>query len=279
MNKINEMQIIEVKDMYSQDFYNKVDNMINKCFENLNQKQILQIIESYKIYTRKGFDGCIYFIKDCDRNIIKIGKTNNLTKRIKDFKDNYDFCGLKPNLKIIACFLTLKEHLNFSERLFHNMFKDKRSYREWYNITEIDINNMFLELEYSENLYNCEVKDINYFTFDMYDKDFIKNELDFKCGCNLINNRLDYRNKHQSKNLISENILYDIAIFNMTSEIKLGCFNYEYKDNCIKTNLKTSYCLKNDKNKIITLESLSDYYVEHPIEIMSNSINSENVIK
>lgn len=280
MSTITEMQINKTDDinnnMYNDLFYSKINEMVYKAFDGLSNKNILEITESYKIYNKKGFDGCVYFIKDNIRNIIKIGMTRNLKKRINELKNAYDFCGLNSNLKMVACFLTTRENLVYAERYFHKLFKEYLDYREWYNISEEKLIQIIDGLQNEKGIHYCNINNIIYFSYNI-GAEYLKFK-NFECDYSFVYNNLDIRNKRRCKYLSNEKILHDIMLHNICSDYKFGCIIFSYKNNKIQIELKTSYCENIDKIKIFTYDSISNYFVKNPRnEFIINNINAENV--
>lgn len=76
---------------------------------------------------------CVYFISDGD--FVKIGKTNDIKKRIKTLKT------ANPRELKIICLINCKNSLesNILESKIHKYFEKKNVSWEWYRIEQIDI--------------------------------------------------------------------------------------------------------------------------------------------
>lgn len=277
MSTVTEQQMIDVKDirenMYTDLFYKKVESMVYKAFDGLSDDNILEMIEAYKIYNTKGFDGCIYFVKDNNRNIIKIGMTRNLKKRINDFNQAYDFCGIDSNIKIVACFMTNKEHLVYAERYFHKLFEKYLKYREWYDISEENLLKIINDIQYEKSVSYYSSNNVLYFSYNI-GVEYLKLK-NFKCDYSFIYNSLDFENKNKCKYLSSDKILHDVMIHNICSDYKIGCVVFSYENDIIKSELKTSYCQNSENLKIFTYQLISDYFVKN----LKDEFNADNINK
>lgn len=82
----------------------------------------------------------IYFIKDYKRGLIKIGKTTDLKKRMYSIRGSLITSGINVScIKLVGLYPVIKEDLHFVESEIHFIFKDKRKYGEWFDISETDI--------------------------------------------------------------------------------------------------------------------------------------------
>jgi len=90
-------------------------------------------------YLKKTYWFKTYFL--CDRNtgMIKIGKTTNVGRRIKEIKK------LNPSTELI---LVLNQNVELD---LHREYEHKRSIGEWFNLTENDIIN--IKIRYHERTY------------------------------------------------------------------------------------------------------------------------------
>lgn len=80
----------------------------------------------------------VYFIKNEDNGLIKIGKTNDIQRRIKDLKNTFFHLGLTtPKLTLINYIETNKPFE--LECQLHHYFKEQRELGEWFNITEEEV--------------------------------------------------------------------------------------------------------------------------------------------
>ena len=86
------------------------------------------------------FKSYIYFLKDINRGIIKIGKTSHLYFRISQIRSSMITAGINvEGLRLIGIYPTISQDIDLVEKEFHFRFKDKRVLGEWFKINEADI--------------------------------------------------------------------------------------------------------------------------------------------
>lgn len=134
------------------------------------------------------FKSYIYFLKDINRGIIKIGKTSNLYYRISQIRSSMIMAGVDvKGLKLIGIYPTIKQDIDLVEREFHLKFKDKRYIGEWFKIDEDEINLKKISKKLGVNIFtgemNCEIDTnrnwINDIKYIQHVKD-IDNLIEFK---------------------------------------------------------------------------------------------------
>lgn len=81
--------------------------------------------------------GGVYFIKNNDNGLIKIGKTENISKRYKQINSSFKHCGMNPNLSLVG-FVETKYHREL-EYFIHNELKKFKVQNEWYSIKSLSI--------------------------------------------------------------------------------------------------------------------------------------------
>ena len=111
------------------------------------------------------FKSYIYFLKDINRGIIKIGKTSNLYYRISQIRSSMLMAGVDvKGLKLIGIYPTIYQDVDLVERELHLKFKDKRCIGEWFKINDDEIGlkkiNKILGISIFTGEMNCEI-DIN----------------------------------------------------------------------------------------------------------------------
>lgn len=139
---------------YSKKEYNvgdmKFKDVIKICnFFNCNIEDIYDYDENNEssklksLYICKNkieFKSYIYFLKDINRGIIKIGKTSHLYFRISQIRSSMITAGINvEGLKLIGIYPTISQDVDLVEKEFHFRFKDKRVLGEWFKINEADI--------------------------------------------------------------------------------------------------------------------------------------------
>ena len=80
----------------------------------------------------------VYFIKNNKNNLVKVGHSSNISKRFAQIISSAKFNG------DIDCDLTLKEFIvckqhSKLEKYLHQVYKYKRVIREWYSLSDKDI--------------------------------------------------------------------------------------------------------------------------------------------
>lgn len=97
----------------------------------------------------------VYFIKNENNKSVKIGKTNNIDKRLKQIKQQFTHLGLvAPELTLIEYIET--ENSNKLEKKAHEKFKQYRTLGEWFNIDELQIKQWVIEIK------DIEIEKSNY---------------------------------------------------------------------------------------------------------------------
>ena len=128
----------------------KFKDIIKICnFFNCNIEDIYDYDENNKssklksLYICKNkieFKSYIYFLKDINRGIIKIGKTSHLYFRIRQIRSSMITAGINvEGLRLIGIYPTISQDIDLVEKEFHFRFKDKRVLGEWFKINEADI--------------------------------------------------------------------------------------------------------------------------------------------
>ena len=168
------------RNLYYKEVTEGANKIFTELFGELSSSQVDDIIQSFSIKQsnksifRKSSFGWIYFIKDEDRDLVKIGMTDDIIKRFSQLKTNYKFCGLQGKLKTIAlCAVNGRYNLRNVEKFFHNMFSKYHNYMEWYTIDEEVLSCMLNEYIEKKHYTKNTVDGINIFLMnDSYDKLF-----------------------------------------------------------------------------------------------------------
>lgn len=89
----------------------------------------------YKLYDN-NFDNIktkgVYVIQDLNNNRVKIGITDNLSRRYKEILKSFKFCGTIPDLKIIY-FIEYKDNFKL-EQYLHKELRDYNYLNEWFDL-------------------------------------------------------------------------------------------------------------------------------------------------
>lgn len=91
-------------------------------------KKIMNPIWKQQEYLASGY---VYFVKHKGFNFIKIGKTSDLELRLKQLRQEFG------NIELVHSIET--ESAIELEKYFHHVFADKRTDREWFDISEQDL--------------------------------------------------------------------------------------------------------------------------------------------
>ena len=155
ISKVDMCKILRMSEnSYSKKEYNigdmKFKDIMKICsFFNCNIEDIYDYDENNKssklksLYICKNkieFKSYIYFLKDINRGIIKIGKTSHLYFRISQIRSSMITAGINvEGLRLIGIYPTISQDIDLVEKEFHFRFKDKRVLGEWFKINEADI--------------------------------------------------------------------------------------------------------------------------------------------
>lgn len=75
--------------------------------------------------------GFIYFVKDNENGYVKVGRTNNVNKRLSQLS----ICN--NNLKVLR--IVKSNNTILWEKELHNFYKNKKVFKEWFSINETNI--------------------------------------------------------------------------------------------------------------------------------------------
>ena len=170
----------------------KFKDIIKICnFFNCNIEDIYDYDENNKssklksLYICKNkieFKSYIYFLKDINRGIIKIGKTSHLYFRISQIRSSMITAGINvEGLRLIGIYPTISQDVDLVEKEFHFKFKNKRCVGEWFKINDDEIGlkkmNKILGVNIFTGEMNCEI-DINRDWFKDIEKIYDTKDLD-----------------------------------------------------------------------------------------------------
>ena len=152
----------------SKDFENTVDKIIeNKMYyynwlkNNINPKQLLNCEDidfsfNYAldyVYRCMLMDSehktsVVYFIRNKYNGLLKIGKTNDLQRRINEIESCFNFLGLDTNELAVEAISYCPYGMNNGkvETYYHNLFKEKRKIGEWFDVSYDELlNSLFVD--------------------------------------------------------------------------------------------------------------------------------------
>ena len=159
MNNITMEQRKDVlnKIISSEDFENAVDKIIeNKMYyynwlkNNIKPKQLLNCedidfsfnyaldyVYRCMLMDSKHKTSVVYFIRNKYNGLLKIGKTNDLQRRINEIESCFNFLGLDTNELAVEAISYCPYGMNNGkvETYYHNLFKEKRKIGEWFDVS------------------------------------------------------------------------------------------------------------------------------------------------
>lgn len=106
----------------------------------------------------------VYFIRNKYNGLLKIGKTNNLQRRINEIENCFNFLGLDTNELVVEAISYCPYGMNNGkvETYYHNLFKEKRKIGEWFDVSYDELLNS-LFVNYIINGVLVTVEDTYYF--------------------------------------------------------------------------------------------------------------------
>lgn len=152
----------------SKDFENTVDKIIenkmsyyNWLKNNIKPKQLLNCEDidfsfNYAldyVYRCMLMDSehktsVVYFIRNKYNGLLKIGKTNDLQRRINEIENCFNFLGLDTNELAVEAISYCPYGMNNGkvETYYHNLFKEKRKIGEWFDVSYDELlNSLFVD--------------------------------------------------------------------------------------------------------------------------------------
>ena len=96
-------------------------------------------------YIKGNTTSVVYFIRNEYNGLLKIGKTNNLSRRMKEIEQCYTFLGMntqKIKLEAIS-YCPFNMDNSQVESYYHDLYKENRVIGEWFNISYDQLFNDF----------------------------------------------------------------------------------------------------------------------------------------
>ena len=152
----------------SEDFENTVDKIIenkmsyyNWLKNNIKPKQLLNCedidfsfnyaldyVYRCMLMDSKHKTSVVYFIRNKYNGLLKIGKTNDLQRRINEIERCFNFLGLDTNELAVEAISYCPYGMNNGkvETYYHNLFKEKRKIGEWFDVSYDELlNSLFVD--------------------------------------------------------------------------------------------------------------------------------------
>lgn len=127
-----------------------------------------------------GNTSVVYFIRNEYTGLLKIGKTNNLIKRIREIKGNFLFLGLEQQKLSIEAISYCPFGINngIVETYYHNMFKKHRKNGEWFDV-DYDLLSCSLNTDYIINGVLATVEDTGDFPYKIVPIELQENNIEY----------------------------------------------------------------------------------------------------
>ena len=90
----------------------------------------------------------VYFIRNKYNGLLKIGKTNDLQRRINEIESCFNFLGLDTNELAVEAISYCPYGMDNGkvETYYHNLFKEKRKIGEWFDVSYDELlNSLFVD--------------------------------------------------------------------------------------------------------------------------------------
>lgn len=152
----------------SEDFKNTVDKIIenkmsyyNWLKNNIKPKQLLNCedidfsfnyaldyVYRCMLMDSEHKESVVYFIRNKYNGLLKIGKTNDLQRRINEIENCFNFLGLDTNELVVEAISYCPYGMNNGkvETYYHNLFKEKRKIGEWFDVSYDELlNSLFVD--------------------------------------------------------------------------------------------------------------------------------------
>ena len=152
----------------SEDFENTVDKIIenkmsyyNWLKDNIKPKQLLNCedidfsfnyaldyVYRCMLMDNEHKTSVVYFIRNKYNGLLKIGKTNDLQRRINEIESCFNFLGLDTNELAVEAISYCPYGMNNGkvETYYHNLFKEKRKIGEWFDVSYDELlNSLFVD--------------------------------------------------------------------------------------------------------------------------------------
>ena len=125
------------------DYYEKLKKYILKGSKEKTQQSLEDGIEHiYRCMLLDEYIPCnntsiVYFVRNQYNGLLKIGKTNNLARRLKEIEKSFTFLGMDTQKLSIEAISYCPFNMDNSqvESYYHDLYKENRVLGEWFNIS------------------------------------------------------------------------------------------------------------------------------------------------
>ena len=108
-----------------------------------SKKYVLNYFYHCMLMDESNDENVVYFIRNEYTGLLKIGKTNNLSRRITEIERCFNFLGLDTQKLVIEAISYCPFGINNGkvETFYHNLFKEKRKNGEWFDVSYEELMN------------------------------------------------------------------------------------------------------------------------------------------
>lgn len=179
----------------------------------------------------------VYFIRNKYTGLLKIGKTNDLQRRISEIENCFNFLGLDTNELVVEAISYCPYGMNNGkvETYYHKLFKEKRKNGEWFDVSYDELMNS-LYIDYIINGVLVTIEDV----------------CDFPCGVKKL--KLAETDYELLKNEIYRDLKKDISK-------ELGIFSFDILESSEDITYSEELF-----NYIMSLDSSSDTNLDNKIK-------------
>lgn len=182
MNFINstEFNVLVVSDLeICLEYYKNICNYIKYVTSTTNKNNATKLSEKWVLRNliddmlldkslEENQFAFVYFIRNTETGYVKIGKTKDIQKRIKDIERTFHFLGQNKNKLVLEAIVLCPLYVNSKklEKYFHNYFESYHINGEWYDVSfdeicdsiiiDFDVNGVLVSIENGSSLLDDE---------------------------------------------------------------------------------------------------------------------------
>lgn len=123
----------------------KVADIKQKSFQemisNMSKNEIGELVETVNCFHDEILTSGVYFLKNQKTDLIKIGFSKDIKRRVKNIQSSIEHNGYRTQMKLIAVHLTFESHGRLAENSFHSQYSQYREVGEWFRIDEAQLVN------------------------------------------------------------------------------------------------------------------------------------------
>ena len=139
MEENNKQKILDIYNQLLSEQIDFLKESYYKMFAKLDEQSLRELYMTYYVKTRTT-PSFVYFIYNKYTNLIKIGKTNNPYKRLNELKSMFkNHFGVDDALELIRIIFIPSGKDYTVEKMYHEKYKDFRTFGEWFKVTQEEI--------------------------------------------------------------------------------------------------------------------------------------------